>query len=79
MRLVKTKEGNLFGRETMPVRPFDPIGSSPYAKSLLCQYLSEFIIENNKKLQSESTQFIVINPEKIINHLLIKAYKNNKC
>ena len=69
MRLVMLKSGNPLGIETMPVRPFDPIGSSPYGKYLLCQYLSEFIIEKNNELETSSPQFIddfVFNPDKIM-------------
>lgn len=43
--------------------------------------MSEFIIENSHKPKASLTKFIddnVVNLEKIINHMLIKAYQSNK-
>lgn len=82
MRLVKVKKGSLLSVENMLDRQIDPIVNSAYAKSLLCNYLSEFIIENTNKHHTRSSKFIddiVVNPEKIMLDLLNTAYETNNC
>lgn len=66
----------------MPVRPFDPIGSSPYGKYLLCQYLSEFINDKKGKLETNSTEFndnLIVNPDKLMLEMFESLSKKHEC